>query len=476
MNIERKRNLRALAPIVRRLVKASLLNQAFELEKVIAATFEPSDEFRALMRNIPQNYIETVMESYRKLTYKAWDMGYAKAGSRSDLGKFQALEDEDKLREVRQAFQLSYPMVEDLVQHFKGDVDQFLESVPDLADIYQQFGRDLEKAHVDGALSYMNDNLPAPAPEAEPAVVEEAPKEAPAPAAEPAKEEAAPAESAKPAAEPAPKEPVAASTAVKAGSSISLEDYTKLLGTKEAENVLRYYLGLTPKSVVASYAAASDVEKVGPYSVPDLIEKIKTVVKSHTLSADEQQAVPVECLVADAAEMKDEEVAALLSERLGVAAGTLSDVQIALDEMGVALIAATGLPGELVFMDYGDDYCLVYAFSRDDAHALGLESGAVVSAAKKADGNPQGAMTVDDQKEVEALASIGKSSSLKEIKQASPKVGAYLNNMLTDIRNSKVGVVEGGRVLKANITELVSLVFGHDGAMYLQHLKSKKGW
>ena len=492
MNSERKSKLRALAPVVRRLVKSSLIHQAFSLEKVIATTFEPTDEFRALMRNVPQNYIENVYDSYRALTYKAWDIGYSKGLLKAkELAHVAGLEEGARAEAVSKACPLSLPMIQDLVANCTRDVDKYLASMPTKSDVYAQFAVDVNRAYLDGVCqSLVVPAAPEPTAAPETQEAEEKVKKQEAPVAiDDAVTETGDTDHevhagtvAYPKAKRklsdkeveeldylfyelnrttryteewdalAPKinkllgyEAVAVTAATADDVEQHLTEYAKLLGNPQAENIMRYYLGLGPKQAVAHIAPTT----VGPYTVEELAQKVRA-----TLKDGDTAAVLIDCLVAEASQLGDDELADKLIAELELGEKTgLELVQARLDKMSQELTAAVGIPGDFVFTEYGDDYGLVFASS--------LPEG------------PQGTMTMSDQGEIEALAKLGKTACLKDIKAASPKVGAYLGDLLTDIRNSKVGVVEGARMLKADLLGLVEKVFGCDGSAYLTHLKKR---
>jgi hypothetical protein len=462
MKPERKSEIRSMHRLVKNLVKASLIKQAKELEAVIASTFEFSKDFMALLKNTPATYIEKIYEVYTSLMMKAFDAGVATATIKSkEAEKLPEAEDLDI--EIKTVMPISYGLSQDLLSSFRNSVNEFIKTLPDLDEVYAQFQKDLEEAHVEGVKNYL-ENMPKEGKESEKSEEKKI---------EEMKQETAP--------EVVEPEKVAAATEPTANLS-DLEKYTKLLGPGVAEQVLRATLGLPPLSpVTASVIADVDEDDmIGPYNAGALRDKVVELVKSSQVRDSDLQSVIVDCLVSSAADMDGDDLAESLSNRLGISAKTFTEVQSKLDELSLNLKDKVALPGDFVFLTHNGDYCLVFAYSKEDAENLLDEpEDVVIAAAKpkkvgKLPRSPQGALEVDVMKEIEALAKLAKGSTYKDVKKASPKTASYMSSILSNIRNSKVGLAEGGGMLKASLPLMVENVFGTDGLDYFNHLKAGK--
>ena len=145
-----------------------MVNQAFDLEKVIAATFDMSDRFRELMRNVPQNYIEHVNRLYSDLLFKAYKGGLKSAEIKiksTPINRY--LDGQDLDHEIDIRMPINYGFKKDLNNAFREETSKYLSTVPDSAsEIYTQFGRELENAYRDGVKEFL-DTLPDPNAEEE---------------------------------------------------------------------------------------------------------------------------------------------------------------------------------------------------------------------------------------------------------------------------------------------------------------------
>ena len=151
----KKKHIRKLIHSIPDMVKAQMVNQAFETEKIIAATFNFSDEIKELMRNTPQNYLEEVASVYSDLLYKAYKGGLNNAEIKSTTVTIQEdVEDLDHEIDVRMPF--SYTLKKDLNLGFRQATKKFLETVPDTAALFSQFSKDLEKAYKEGVREYLD--------------------------------------------------------------------------------------------------------------------------------------------------------------------------------------------------------------------------------------------------------------------------------------------------------------------------------
>lgn len=452
MTPETKKRIRALLRKVPRMVKASLVKQVFELEKVVTSTFEFTDEMQELFQGVPQNHLELAAETYNNKMYRAYQGGHKAAKdaqSKVRLG-------EDLLKEIRLKMPMSYSLGEDLLASFKAEIDEHLQTVPDKGEIYSQFKKDLEMAYLEGAMDYFHE------------ITEQTMGEEPEPEPEPVEpseeEESTETPSDKESEEDMDKKEATAAT--KEEMLSKLEEYAKLLGEDWKEDVLRTTLGLPPKTATAAVSSSS---MIGPYDVGALREKILSAVKAMDLDEQDLQVSVVECLVSDLNGYNDQELARVVEKRLDIVGSlpeeaTRDDVRLAVDVIAQRLNEKVDLPGELHFLEVNGDYCLVFAFEKEQAKDLATAS---------LPSSPQGPLSVKDQKEIKALADLKRTSSLKEIRTASSRVASHLGKVLTDLRNSRLNLSEGARALKASMEDLVAAVYGEDGKAYYLHLKGK---
>jgi len=454
-----KQKIRSLIPMVAQLIKASQIASAFETEKVIASTFTFSDSFKEQMRNVPPHYIERTQTAYSEAMFKAFESGYRQAKQKQDL--IAGMTVEQLADYVRIKMPMLYTLSQDLKAAFEAKVSSFLETKPDGADMYKQFAKDLEKAYYEGVLEFQK-TLPKPEPKP---VVEMAPP-APAP------------EMAPPAAPAEPAQAATAATVTNDALLKKLEEYTKLLNDPQAEEVLRATLGLPPKLakkvVQVKASAETTAQLIGPYDSEALRGKILGLVKTHAMDDNETQAVVIDCLAANIDDADKLEAASMIAKKLGLQ-GELSAeaVEVESDRLAAELTTAVGLPGELIFMNYENDYCLVFSFEKSNATELAKQSETLVFASAQElqlTMPQQGVLDVNDQKEIQCLAKLGKPSTLRDIKKASPKVADVISEVLTKIRHSKVGLAEGSKMLKANMEDFIVQAFGKDGLAYYKHL------
>lgn len=294
----------------------------------------------------------------------------------------------------------------------------------------------------------------------------------------------------------------------------ALEEYTRLPGDSQAENVLRYELGLPPRKAKASSDETNEAEAskkvpprrrttanvkrrivrggrvIGPYDTQALRQNILKAVKTHVIDSEDVQSVVVDSIVANINEMSEEEAAQAIAKKMEfsealASESSLEDVKARADAMAVKLTSALGLPGDVIFLDVNGDYLLTFAFKRDDAKKLALENESTTtarraSAAKSAKkrsipNGPQGVLSVFEKSQIEKLAALGGKKTMRDIKKASAKVAAYLGDVLKNIRNGRVGLAEGTAKLRANMADVIGEVFGPDGMGYYEYLtKSRK--
>ena len=271
----------------------------------------------------------------------------------------------------------------------------------------------------------------------------------------------------------------------------ALEEYTRIPGDANAERILRFTLGLPPvgKAPATAKASVRSVVRggkvIGPYDTQALKQKVLTAAKTHVLDDNDLQTIVIDSIVASMDEMGSPEAAQAIAKKLGfseaLASGeaSLQDVKTRSDILAQKLTTSVGLPGEMIFLDIDGDYLLTFAFHRSDAGKLGQESGTTTEAAKTAKRRPlphgpQGVLSTRDHAQISSLAALSKSRTMRDVRKASPKVAAYLNDILKNIRIGRIGLSEGSSRLRANISDVVAEVFGMDGLGYFEFLKTKK--
>ena len=159
MKAERKKEIRSLIHTIPMLVKAHLVNQAFETEKVIASTFELSEPFLEILGGkIPQGHIATIQEVYSDLLYKAFNIGI-----KSGEIKSKSIDVNTNLLgiELDHELDIKMPMYfgvkRDLEIMFREQTGEFLNTVPELKEnALLQFERDLETSYRDGLKEYLS--------------------------------------------------------------------------------------------------------------------------------------------------------------------------------------------------------------------------------------------------------------------------------------------------------------------------------
>jgi len=505
MKIERKREIRSLIRTIPDLVRAGLVQQAFDTEKVIAATFDFSEEFLEKLGGIPQNHIEKIQETYRDILQKAFNTGFKNAEIKLKSTKLnKELVDEELDREIQIKVPMPYGIKTDLVTLSQEEIQSYLTVVPDKDTILSQFNKDIDLAYLDGVKEYLR-QFPNEfdASEKSEKVEEKKPEEVVVETEEVVVEKESTANVA---------------TAVSKDVLTALEKYAKLLGTGDAEKVLRYVLGLGDKGVEVTASADSEKEekgqkeekeekeekestnsdtlskleaytkllkspeaervlrhtlglppkavtagldeegqedkesKIGSYDIEVLKEKIIDLVNKHkVVEGEDLQTVIVECLESGVSEKDPEDAAKAIASKLELetTSDDLDEVFGLADDLADSLTDALELEGTLVFVvTENDDYCLTYSFDAED-----LE--------KHVDEVP-----AEDKQQLSSLAKLGSSKNLNEIRKASPKVTAHIEAILRNIRNGRVNLVAGSLQLRTNMDDMVYDVFGKPGYKY----------
>lgn len=536
MEARRKQEIRSLIHTIPSLVKAHLVNQAFETETIIASTFELSDEFQSLMSNIPQNYIEKVSDWYSKLAFKAFQGGINNAKLKLQTVDMKAPEGDERDEEIKVKIPMPYSLSQNLARTFQENVGTMLQTVPDSAEIFVQFKQDLENAYRDG----VNEELKMRDEEQADEEVEEEIEEIEvaeevgedyeedyeeddeaAMETEEEIDEGAFLEELLDEIESEPtidrhenidkpvggndtmdektlasklgKDPILAD--VSPNEIIrALEEYTRIPGDSMAEEVLRYTLGLPPRGKPATASIRKTVRGgnvIGPYDTQALRQKVLSAVKTHVIDDNELQTVVIDSIVSGISDLSSDEAAQAIARKMGfteaLASGevSLEDVKSRSDVLAQKLTNSLGLPGDMVFIDVDGDYLLTFAFHRSDVDELGQEAGTTSEASKKIRAAksakrrplapaPQGVLSKMDQSQISSLAGLSRSRTMRDVRKASPKVAAYLNDVLKNIRTGRIGLAEGSSKLRAQLSDVIAEVFGMDGLGYYEFLRDRK--
>ena len=101
------------------------------------------------------------------------------------------------------------------------------------------------------------------------------------------------------------------------------------------------------------------------YNVNPIKSKLESLVKSHDYTEEDPQTILVDCIVADTHLFSDEEKCSIVCKKLGLeCAASFQECEEKIDSLAEQITAQAGMPGKFVFIDDGQDLCLVYAFER----------------------------------------------------------------------------------------------------------------
>jgi len=556
-----KARLRKLHKMIPVMVKASLMNQAIHLGRVVASTFEPSDSMKKLMGGVPPAYREKILAVYGDVMLKAFQGGTTCSG---DLAGTCDLAEEDLWKHLKANFGMPKESQDALIQEFRDCIKKYMPAVSDEPKVMMQMQTDLNKAYLEGIADCCRDlkthqlatpqsaesapAQPKPMSVGLPEVPADALTVAPGmPGPNPGTSIGvpplgAPALSAKDdkkdeklkkggekegpptrpmAAKPKPpvsEKPAPGAAPGKAEIYKQLEFYTKLLNDPVAEQVLRYTLGLPvtgstqvtadegfedggephidgpdqmPESPMGGdlpemppKMSSGDMSKVGPYDVEELKLKLSDVLKHHNLADTNLQVVPVDCLVSGISQLSGTDLAGHIARQLGqhddmvsyLGSCTLEDSKEVADMVADDLTASMMFPGEFLFLEVDDDYCLCFCYERERAGDIGALTQSITTAAAKkqpkksavADGLPEspgGALSATDLKEVKTLSqftSIRSVGEFKELTKIAPKMAKFLGQKLTDTRNSKQQLADLCAFLSQKMIVSIGDVYGSD--------------
>lgn len=490
------KKIRSLVNVLPTLVKASYIAQAEATKKLIIASFDPSAEFKETTRNIPQNYLEKINEQYKQYMFKAFQAGYEKAKASEDcFGLSPKMAEDDLRKEVKVSHSIPVELSQDFSKAFTEEIKSSLETYPGKEEIYAQFSKDLACAFECGIIEFVQNCK-------EPAKME---------IKEEKKEEKKEENQEKSAAEIKPEdESIKVESKAKATSAVGpvskdlivkkMSEYAKLLGDEHAEMVLRYTLGLGPKTAFASVdekdekgekgeeaeeVSTSSTDMIAAYSPEDLKERILDMMTSYDHTDEEVQCIKVDCLMSDLDELGDKAPEAVV-KKLGLdplleqADLSMEDVLEACEVLAEELTKAVGLPGQFCFCDEDGSFCLWYCFEKEEAAEIAEESGAVVTAkAKKATWSaPMGVLSKSHQEEIKKIAqSYGPNSkveSYKELKKISPKLASFISEALSKMRTGEYSLKEGCAKVQCSVAEMIKQCYGDDGQKYFEFIKKEK--
>jgi len=176
MKAERKKEIRALVHTVPMLIKAHMVNQALDTEKVIAATFELSEPFLELIGGkIPPNHIDRIQEIYSDLLYKAFNVGIKSGEVKGKSTELNTnLTGSDLTHEIDIKMPMYFGIKRDIILLFRDQLGEILDIVPEIKEnIISQFEKDLESSYNDGVKEYFDINNGETEEEEEPLSLEE---------------------------------------------------------------------------------------------------------------------------------------------------------------------------------------------------------------------------------------------------------------------------------------------------------------
>ena len=162
MKPERKKEIRSLIHTIPTLIKAHMVNQAFETEKVIAATFDLSEPFLEILGGkVPPNHIDKIQEIYSDLLYKAFNVGLKSGEIKSKSMTIDpALQGVELDHELDIKMPMYFGVKQDTLTLFREQLGDILKSIPDIKEnLIMQFDRDMEGAYRDGLKEYLSLNI-----------------------------------------------------------------------------------------------------------------------------------------------------------------------------------------------------------------------------------------------------------------------------------------------------------------------------
>jgi hypothetical protein len=450
MRLERKKEIRALIRTIPQLVKAGLVNQAFETEKVIAATFEFSEEFIPLLGGIPQNYLETIQEIYSDLLTKGYDNGYKIAEVKIKSTEFNlSLPDEEFDREIEIRMPIAFGVKESLIDIFRTEVLKYFEAAPQekLDEVVSQFDKDLHTSYKEGVKDFLTSMPGETFPEESPVEVEKEVEEV----------------------EEVIEDEIADDVEEFVAGKDLVDTTAKVIAT-----VFNRYATRDIKALF-DMQAEEGKHKANAKMLAEFAEWVSMGKPVDDYIPDETFRVVADTLSKELLK-KLEDYAKLLGEG---EAETVLRFTLGLGPKGKKATAEVN--EEESEEEEGSTYAKLEAYTKllnnPEAemilrYTLGLPPKTATAYAKTSiPHGPQGVLTKSEQSQIESLLPLGKSRTYKDIKKASPKLAVYLSKILNDIRLSKISMVEGLGKLKSSMEDLIGDCFGNDGQDYYNHLR-----
>lgn len=522
--IVKKTKIRSLMRLIPKLVQASYVSQALETEKIVLATFNLSDNFKASMRNTPPNYIEKVAAIYRTIMFKCYEMGSKAAEAKPNAVK--VVDSMDQMRiDVLAKLPLDTAQFNYLIDMFKLEVSELLKTKPNVGDVIAALTKDMSDSYVDGVIDFV--------------ISKQEEKDQKLPTLESKIE--------------TPADVVAATFGSEEIVVDKLVQYTKSFNDPVAEKVLRATLGLPITASAAVTAGAvpcwqvkkngivlksleSEIEAevylqrlqqtmpdeestweiclcpdggkektevdlieaavqkidemmVGCFDVEVLRVSILEATKNSPVAGDDPQIVQIQTLVPNVHSYENEKaVVKAISERLCLSdvdfkVSSMAELDDALEELGEMLTDRIGLPGELLFVQVNSDFNLVFAYMTENAKELAVLNGSIVTAAKakkqksmsKSKELATGLLSEKHKKVIDDIHKVGKalkSMTMKELKKLSPELAAVVAECVAEMRAGKKTLSEMARLLSSSNESIIEKAFGADGLMYYQHVKA----
>lgn len=473
MRIERKKEIRSLIRTIPQLVKSGLVTQAFETEKIIASTFEFSDDFLAKLGGVPQNYIESIQEIYSDMLGKGYDTGYKSAEIKIKSTPFdRSLPDDEFDREIEIRMPMAFGIKQNYLDVFRSEIAKYFESVSGevLAEVITQFEKDLNDTYKEGVREYLTSMPEDATPDVE-VVVEKEVEVAPAEEIETVEEEKETEEEAA----------CYLEEAQEAQKDLALDTTAKLAACLFNKHATRNIKALF------DIHATEGMHKANAKLIIEFAEWISNGKDPSDYIPDETFRVVADTLSKDLL-AKLEKYAKLLGEG---EAETVLRFTLGLGPKGKKATAAAKEKDEEEKEENEENeekkekketestYAKLEAYTkllknpeaeRVLRYTLGLPP---LKATASIPHGPQGVLTKGEQSQIEDLLTLGKSRTYKDVKKASPKLATYLSKTLNDLRMSKVSLVEGLSKLKASMEDMISDCFGTDGQDYYNYLKRK---
>ena len=202
----------------------------------------------------------------------------------------------------------------------------------------------------------------------------------------------------------------------------------------------------------------------------------------------------VDCLVPEYQSLSDEDKAEALARALDqyeivldvFGSVELIDILDIADLMAEELTEKASLPGDFLFLENVEAFCLCFCFDKSFAEEMSKASKSLVTAAmsksktkapkasgpstKKPKMKAEATISESDKREVMALKQRPDLSkwSFKELKKKAPTLADYLGQLLKEVRNSLLTVGQFKTAFSPGMGDMVRNVYGEQGYEYFQ--------